>query len=232
MADGFQCEGPGCGRTVQRPATGRPGRYCSGACRQSAHRARVRQREQSARRAAELAGARATADEIRTVAADVVHYARDRQRPAGELAAKLAELRASFTLLERLALGEPGAREHPTRLEWWLFAALDDAGVVYERFAPVGRYIPDAVLPGYMVIIEVDGVIWHRKREAYDRQRDAELTAAGYTVVHLTDLEMTSRGKARALIAEVLASIRDGRQEYRPPMLWPPDRLCAPGRPG
>jgi very-short-patch-repair endonuclease len=155
------------------------------------------------------------------VAADVVHYARDRQRPASELAGKLAELRASVTLLERLALGEPAAGRGPTALERWLFAALDDAGVVYERFAPVGRYIPDAVLPGYMVIIEVDGVIWHRKREAYGRQRDADLMAAGYTVVHLTDLEMTSQGKARALIAEVLASIRDGRQGYRPPMLWP-----------
>ena len=33
---------PGCGEPLERQATGRPARYCSGKCRQAAHRARAR----------------------------------------------------------------------------------------------------------------------------------------------------------------------------------------------
>jgi hypothetical protein len=52
----------------------------------------------------------------------------------------------------------------------------------------------------------------------------AELSAAadaGYTVVHFTDLEMTSQAKARVLVMDLIASIRAGQQGYRPPLLWP-----------
>jgi very-short-patch-repair endonuclease len=71
-----------------------------------------------------------------------------------------------------------------------------------------------------MAVIEVDGVTWHRQRVAYDQARDAGLMAAGYTVIHFTDLELTSLAKARALIGEALAGIRAGQQAYRPPLLW------------
>jgi hypothetical protein len=37
-----RCGNPACGRPIERKATGRPARYCSASCRQSAHRERVR----------------------------------------------------------------------------------------------------------------------------------------------------------------------------------------------
>jgi very-short-patch-repair endonuclease len=165
----------------------------------------------------------AAADHVRTTAADAVRRALSGPRAALEL--KLAELSAAAGQLEHLALGTGAerTRQAPTRLERWLFAALDEAGVAYQPFASagVGRYVADALLADHMVIIEVDGVRWHRKREASDRRRDAELTAAGYTVVHFTDLEMTSQAKARVLVTDLIASIRAGQQGYRPPPLWP-----------
>lgn len=39
------CAGPGCEEAVPRTATGRPGRFCSGACRSRAHRRRQRPTE-------------------------------------------------------------------------------------------------------------------------------------------------------------------------------------------
>lgn len=39
------CAGPGCEAPVPPPATGRPGRFCSGICRSRAHRLRQRQSE-------------------------------------------------------------------------------------------------------------------------------------------------------------------------------------------
>lgn len=37
-----RCANPSCGRPLERRATGRPARHCSGKCRQAAHRARTR----------------------------------------------------------------------------------------------------------------------------------------------------------------------------------------------
>ncbi|WP_185149076.1 DUF559 domain-containing protein [Streptomyces sp. Ag109_O5-1] len=112
------------------------------------------------------------------------------------------------------------AKHSPTRLEKWLFEVLDAAGVEYEKFATVGRYVPDALLPQYRVILEVDGVVWHRKRVAYDKQRDVDLTAAGYTVIHFTDVELISRPRAHALLSAAVAGIQAGQAAYRPAKLW------------
>lgn len=109
------------------------------------------------------------------------------------------------------------AKHSPTRLERWLFTVLDEAGVRYEKFATVGRYVPDALLVDFGVIIEVDGAVWHRKKIEYDRQRDANLAAAGYIVMHFTDLEMTGIKKARALIGAALVDIANGYATYRAP---------------
>jgi very-short-patch-repair endonuclease len=140
--------------------------------------------------------------------------------PRAELTRQITELDSAVASLGRLALAVPVPKHGPTELERWLFAALDADGVNYEPYAPVGQYVADALLPDHAVIIEADGVRWHRKREARGRERDADLAAAGYTVIHFTDLEMTSQRKACALVAEALASIRAGRREYRAPLLY------------
>jgi very-short-patch-repair endonuclease len=218
-----ECAWPPCSGPVRHARTGRPRSYCSDACRQAACRERGLQARLEAQRAAELAAMAAAVDHVRTAAADTVRRALNGPRAAFELT--LAELSAASGQLEHLALGTRAerTRQAPTRLERWLFVALDEAGVAYQQFASagVGRYVADALLTEHMVIIEVDGVRWHRKRVESDQRRDAKLTAAGYTVVHFTDLEMTSQAKARALVTDLIASIRAGQQGYRPPLLWP-----------
>lgn len=112
------------------------------------------------------------------------------------------------------------AKHSPTRLEQWLFRVLDDDGIAYDKFATVGRYVPDAILTDYNVIIEVDGVAWHAKRVAYDQQRDADLAAAGYTVMHFTDREITGIRKARELIGSAIEEVRNGQAKYKPSPLY------------
>lgn len=122
------------------------------------------------------------------------------------------------------------AKHSPTCLERWLFTVLDEAGIPYEKFATVGRYVPDALLVGHNVIIEVDGVVWHRERIDYDRQRDVDLATAGYVVMHFTDLELTGIKKARALIGAALVDISHGQARYRPPLLFRPGTPSRPLR--
>jgi very-short-patch-repair endonuclease len=111
-------------------------------------------------------------------------------------------------------------RHSPTRLERWLFEVLNESEIRYEEFATVGRYVPDALLPDHHVILEVDGVKWHRGREAYDKQRDIDLAAKGFVVMHFTDIELISRPRAKALLEEAVAEIKAGRARYRPAKLW------------
>lgn len=111
-------------------------------------------------------------------------------------------------------------RHSPTRLECWLFEALDAAGVSYEAFGNVGRYVPDAMLSEYRVIIEVDGVKWHRPRVEYDRARDRDLAAAGWTVMHFTDIDLRSRPRALVILGEAIGQIVRGQARYRAPTLW------------
>ena len=46
-----RCGNPACGRPIERQATGRPARYCSGSCRQAARRERLRLAEAQRQRA-------------------------------------------------------------------------------------------------------------------------------------------------------------------------------------
>jgi hypothetical protein len=105
-----------CFRPVPAATTGRPAVYCGAACRQAAHRDRVRQADDGARQAAELAAARSAASvlwpQIEPAAADVADLALavvscaadDDPFDPGALAVRLAELRAAVAELEDLAL--------------------------------------------------------------------------------------------------------------------------------
>lgn len=116
-------------------------------------------------------------------------------------------------------------RHSPTRLEGWLFDTLDTAGVKYEKFGNVGRYVPDAMLTDYAVIIEVDGVMWHRARVEHDQHRDHDLAAAGWTVMHFTDIDLRSRPHAARVLGEAIDQIVGGEARYRPPTLWREDQV-------
>jgi very-short-patch-repair endonuclease len=199
---------PVCGGQLAERRRGRPARFCGVRCRKAAYRARVAEaaRQAEARRTvAALAEAMREVSEALALVPPVgtpgvpdwpMGDAEAAARRAGELARRAGELAR--------ALQRHGA---PTQLESWLFAGLDAAGVEYERFARVGRWVPDALLTGRRVIFEADGRYWHQRRAESDRRRDAELAAAGYTVVRLSDAVMTSAGRACELVAEALAGL-------------------------
>ena len=67
-----RCGNPTCGRSIERQATGRPARYCSGSCRQAVHRERVRLAE-----AERLSADRAVPDQYRDATQAAVLRARE-----------------------------------------------------------------------------------------------------------------------------------------------------------
>ena len=77
--------------------------------------------------------------------------------------------------------------------------------------AGVGRYQVDFLWRRERLIVEVDGFTYHASRAAFerDRQRDAELQAAGYRVMRVTWNQISSRPEAIvARVAQALAIAR------------------------
>jgi hypothetical protein len=72
-----RCGNPACGRSVERQATGRPARYCSGSCRQAVHRERVRLAEAERQRAERLSADPPVPDQYRGATQAAVLRARD-----------------------------------------------------------------------------------------------------------------------------------------------------------
>jgi hypothetical protein len=60
-----RCGNPACGRPVERQATGRPACYCSGSCRQAAHRERIRLADAERQRTERLGADPAAPDQDR-----------------------------------------------------------------------------------------------------------------------------------------------------------------------
>jgi hypothetical protein len=110
-----RCANPDCRAVIEPRPTGRPARYCGAACRQAAHRGRVRAAEDAAERAARLAGAKATVARLRrpleeagfrTVAdhaANVYASAADPGLDVADLDQSLAQLRLAVEELAVLA---------------------------------------------------------------------------------------------------------------------------------
>jgi very-short-patch-repair endonuclease len=65
---------------------------------------------------------------------------------------------------------------------------------------PLGPYFPDACWPDERVIVELDSYAIHTTRQAFeqDRDRDRNLTLAGYTVVRVTWRQLTNEADALA----------------------------------
>lgn len=70
-------------------------------------------------------------------------------------------------------------------LERTIADALDQIGLPYLHNGKVGRYWPDFIVLG-RVIIECDGDYWHKDTEK-DRRRDAFLMDRGFFVFHLQE---------------------------------------------
>ena len=72
-----RCGNPACGRPIERQATGRPARYCSGSCRQIVHRERVRLADAKRQRAERLGADPAVPGQYRGATQPAVLRARD-----------------------------------------------------------------------------------------------------------------------------------------------------------
>lgn len=115
MNDVLRCAGPGCARPLNRPATGRPAKFCGDNCRQAAHREKVRAAQAERERAEQLAAAKATTTrlwrpleeagfhDVADHAALVMSCAADPDRPRRELDQALADLHHATANLASLA---------------------------------------------------------------------------------------------------------------------------------
>jgi very-short-patch-repair endonuclease len=82
----------------------------------------------------------------------------------------------------------------PTSIERALMGALDAAGIAYEFQYVVGdKFLCDFGFPDAMLIVETDGSYWHRteRQKKQDASKDAYLRACGFTVLRLTDVQVT-----------------------------------------
>jgi hypothetical protein len=113
--DVVRCAGPGCARPLNRPATGRPAKYCGDNCRQAAHREKVRAAQAEQDRANQLAAAKAATarlwrpleeaafHDVADHAALVMSCAADQDRPRRELDQALADLNHATAILASIA---------------------------------------------------------------------------------------------------------------------------------
>lgn len=72
-----RCGNPACGRPIERQATGRPARYCSGSCRQAARRERLSLAETERQRAGRLGADPAVPGQYRSATQAAALPARD-----------------------------------------------------------------------------------------------------------------------------------------------------------
>ena len=83
-------------------------------------------------------------------------------------------------------------RKHPTNAEASLWGELRNkklAGYRFRRQHPIGIFIVDFYCPLRKLVIEVDGPI-HNKQKTYDKTREDNLKALGYTVLRFTNQQV------------------------------------------
>lgn len=91
---------------------------------------------------------------------------------------------------ERAKLAAKRLRRRMTKPEEILWNELKlwrEQGVVIRRQRPIGNYVVDFVHLGSRTVIEVDGRSHDEVRSAYDETREADLNAAGFRVVRVSN---------------------------------------------
>lgn len=118
-------------------------------------------------------------------------------------------LRQQWAHDERLPqnLHDIRAQRLPTGLELAVAEALNERDISYMLRYHVKRWELDVFIPSLMLDVEADGAYWHDDdiwpgRADFDARRDAALTELGYTVLRLTEDEITAQDWGR-LDAEI-----------------------------
>lgn len=92
-------------------------------------------------------------------------------------------------------------RHRRSRIERMMQAALQAVGIHALHGQRIGRRWPDLMISNARLVVECDGQFWHTPEA--DAIRDAELQAAGWSVLHFTDDQIVNdaAGCARAVVA-------------------------------
>jgi len=121
------------------------------------------------------------------------------------LRANLPRMRAQLSRPEveqrRLEGLAAAFRRDPSSIEVTVHSLLEAFDIEFEAQRVIGRYIVDIFVPDRNLIIECDGQHWHANSKP-DRLRDAWLTAQGFRVVRLSEMEI--RRDATGLLASAL----------------------------
>ncbi|MDQ6598081.1 endonuclease domain-containing protein [Bacillus salipaludis] len=106
-----------------------------------------------------------------------------------------------------LSLAELAKGKKPTKIEKWLYEALEEGELNFKKYVPIGAYIVDALLIDYNMIVEVDGRYWHEKKAEHDKLRDIILSKKGYTTVRFSDVVLKNKKKSIQIILESIKEI-------------------------
>ena len=75
----------------------------------------------------------------------------------------------------------------PEKVLWRELGTWRDQGIVIRRQHPIGNYVADFVHLGSKTVIEVDGRSHDEERSDYDLAREADLRAAGFRVIRVSN---------------------------------------------
>lgn len=104
-----------------------------------------------------------------------------------------------------------------TRIETMLCDALRSTGIEFTpQFFMYGKFVVDAYVPSYRLVLEADGEYWHghdrfaplndmqKRNAARDKARDAYLTKCGESVVRIWESDFVGVDEIKGLICKHL----------------------------
>jgi very-short-patch-repair endonuclease len=157
------------------------------------------------------------ADELESVLAEALGRGLVDRRDLDELLGRSRGRRGVSRLRPLIVLAD-GAGLTRSEAERELRRVLELAGLPQPRANPrISRHEVDFLWREQRLILEVDGYTFHSGRRAFeqDRARQADLVAAGYSVVRVTWLQLTTKPMTVvARIASALA-VRSGEQRVQ-----------------
>jgi SPP1 gp7 family putative phage head morphogenesis protein len=98
-------------------------------------------------------------------------------------------------------------------LEKKMQLVLDNLGIDYIRQCPIGRYFADFAIPDLMIVIEVDGIFWHKDTKDKDLRRQKILEKMGWQVVRYDDNQLSNMLSVQEELNRLFAN-HEGKYEF------------------